>query len=115
MQASNDAAIAALRPGVRCDAVNEAALEPIRSAGLAEAIRHRIWHGMGIEGHEAPWLVPGDETRITPGMVFSNEPGIYRPGIDGYRTINSMIVLADRCGHVPSRFLSRIILGNAGS
>lgn len=105
MQASNDAAIAALRPGVRCDAVNEAALEPIRGAGLAAAIRHRIGHGMGIEGHEAPWLAPGDETRIAPGMVFSNEPGIYRPGIDGYRTINSMIVLAAGVD-VPSRFLA---------
>ncbi len=105
MQASNDAAIAALKPRARCDTVNEAALEPIRSAGLADAIRHRIGHGMGIEGHEAPWLAPGDETRIAPGMVFSNEPGIYRPGIDGYRTINSMIVLADSV-EVPSRFLS---------
>ena len=49
---------------------------------------------MGVEGHEAPWLSPGDNTPARPGMVFSNEPGIYRPGIDGYRIIDSMVVTA---------------------
>jgi len=58
---------------------------------------------MGLEGHEAPWLAPGDETEIAPGMVFSNEPGVYRPGIDGYRTINTMITTATRV-EIPSRF-----------
>ncbi len=105
MQACNDAAIAALRPGVTCTAVNDAALAPIRAAGLGDALRHRIGHGMGIEGHEAPWLAPGDETLVEVGMVFSNEPGIYRPGIDGWRTINTMIV-GERGVELPSRFLS---------
>ena len=54
-------------------------------------MRHRIGHGMGFEGHEAPWLSPGDKT-ILKKYDFSNEPGIYRPNIDGYRTISSMIV-----------------------
>ena len=49
-------------------------------------MRHRIGHGMGFEGHEAPWLSPGDKT-ILKKYDFSNEPGIYRPNIDGYRTI----------------------------
>ena len=100
-------------PGRALHAVNEAALGPIRAAGLGDAIRHRIGHGMGIEGHEAPWLAPGDETRIDAGMVFSNEPGIYRPGIDGYRTINSMIV-CEPVWKCPAAF-SRTILGIAGS
>ena len=105
MQACNDAAIAALRPGVPCTAVNDTAMAPIRAAGLGDAIRHRIGHGMGIEGHEAPWLAPGDDTPVEAGMVFSNEPGIYRPGIDGWRTINTMIV-GERGVELPSRFLS---------
>jgi Xaa-Pro dipeptidase len=105
MQACNDAAIAALRPGASCTSVNDAAMAPIRAAGLGEAIRHRIGHGMGIEGHEAPWLAPGDDTPVEVGMVFSNEPGIYRPGIDGWRTINTMIV-GERGVELPSRFLS---------
>lgn len=103
MTACNDAAAAAARPGARCDVVNTAALEELRTAGLADAIRHRIGHGMGLEGHEAPWLAPGDATRVAAGMVFSNEPGVYRPGIDGYRTINTMIVTDTGC-EVPSRF-----------
>lgn len=104
MQACNDAAIARLRPGARCSDVNAAAMAELESAGLGAAIRHRIGHGMGVEGHEAPWLAPGDPTAIAAGMVFSNEPGAYRPGTDGYRTINTMIVHRDGV-EIPSRFL----------
>jgi Xaa-Pro aminopeptidase len=103
--ACNDAAIRALRPGAACHTVSTAALDELHAAGLGSYIRHRIGHGMGIEGHEAPWLAPGDDTLLAPGMVFSNEPGIYRPGIDGYRTINTMIV-TEGAAHVPSRFLA---------
>jgi Xaa-Pro dipeptidase len=106
-QACNDAAVAALVPGARCDAVNEAGLAELRAAGLADAIRHRVGHGMGIQGHEAPWLAPGDGTLVAPGMVFSNEPGIYRPGIDGYRTINSMVV-APAGVEIPSTLQARV-------
>lgn len=105
MQDCNDAAVAALTPGNRCDAANIAAMEVLRAAALGDAIRHRIGHGMGLDGHEAPWLAPGDPTRVAPGMVFSNEPGVYRPGIDGYRTINTMIVSATGV-EIPSRFLA---------
>lgn len=105
MQDCNDAAVAALTPGNRCDAANIAAMAVLREAGLGSAIRHRIGHGMGLDGHEAPWLAPGDPTRVAPGMVFSNEPGVYRPGLDGYRTINTMIVTAAGV-KIPSRFLA---------
>ena len=88
----DQAAVAALTPGNRCSAVNDAALAVLREGGYGDYIRHRIGHGMGIEGHEAPWLSVGDETILQPMMVFSNEPGIYRPGIDGYRIIDSMVV-----------------------
>jgi Xaa-Pro dipeptidase len=100
----NDAAVAALRVGARCKDINEAALEQLKEAGLADFIRHRIGHGMGIQGHEAPWLAPGDNTKLLAGMVFSNEPGIYRPDIDGYRTINTMIVTETEA-EVASMFL----------
>jgi Xaa-Pro aminopeptidase len=103
MAACNDAGVDALRPSAACDAVDRAARGELVVAGLADAIRHRIGHGMGLEGHEAPWLAPGDETEIAPGMVFSNEPGVYRPGIDGYRTINTMITTATGV-EIPSRF-----------
>jgi Xaa-Pro dipeptidase len=104
--ACDAAAVAALRPGAACHEVNTAALAELERAGLGEFIRHRIGHGMGVQGHEGPWLAPGDATVVAEGMVFSNEPGIYRPGVDGYRTINSMIVGAGGV-ELPSRFQSR--------
>ncbi|MCU0513809.1 MAG: Xaa-Pro peptidase family protein [Anaerolineae bacterium] len=104
--ACDAATVAALRPGATCAAVNEAALAVLRDRGLGAAIRHRIGHGMGLQGHEAPWLAPGDLTVCQPGMVFSCEPGIYRPGVDGYRTINTLIV-TDAAARVPSRFLAQ--------
>ena len=102
-EACDRAAQAACRPGARGDAVDEAGMRVLREAGLGSSIRHRIGHGMGVQGHESPWLAPGGSTTIESGMVFSNEPGIYRPGIDGYRTINTMIVRATGV-EVPSRF-----------
>ncbi len=80
-------------------------MDALRGAGLGATIRHRIGHGMGLEGHEAPWLAPGDATRIAPGMIFSSEPGVYRPGLDGYRTIDTMIVTAEGVT-LPSRFMT---------
>ena len=95
MEEAGAATVHALEGGRTCSQVNEAALDAIRAAGLGEAIRHRIGHGMGVEGHEAPWLAPGDQTPTTPGMVFSCEPGVYRPGLDGWRTIDTLVVGPD--------------------
>ena len=110
-EASDLAGRAALVPGVSCTAVNDAALAPIREAGFGAFIRHRIGHGMGVQGHEAPWARAGDETPVAEGMVFSSEPGIYRPGVDGYRTINTMIV-GPAGVEVPSRFLATHPIGH---
>lgn len=106
-EACHNAAVAALMPGTACSDVNLAGLEKIRAAGYGEFIRHRVGHAMGVQGHEGPWLAPGDTTPVAVGMVFSNEPGIYRPGIDGYRTIDSMIV-ADSGVEIPSTFQARV-------
>jgi len=103
--ACDQAAVDALKSGNSCTAVNDAALAVLRDAGLGDFIRHRIGHGMGIDGHEAPWLSEGDETILQPMMVFSNEPGIYRPEVDGYRIIDSMVVTEDG-GRRLSRYLS---------
>jgi len=95
MDEAGAATVHALERGWPCSRVNEAALKAIRDAGLSDAVRHRIGHGMGVEGHEAPWLAPGDLTPTTPGMVFSCEPGVYRPGIDGWRTIDTLLLGTD--------------------
>ncbi len=68
-------------------------------------LREAASPAIGIEGHEGPWLAPGDRTILQPNMVFSNEPGIYRAGRDGYRLIDTMIV-GDSEALVPSRFLA---------
>lgn len=103
MEACDAEAAAALGRGETCETIDRLALDVLREAGLGDAIRHRIGHGMGLEGHEAPWLAPGDATRARPGMVFSSEPGVYRPGRDGYRTINTMIATGAGV-EIPSRF-----------
>jgi Xaa-Pro dipeptidase len=104
--ACDEAALRALVPGATCESVDAAALGVLRERGYGDFIRHRIGHGMGIEGHEAPWLSEGDETILTPNMVFSNEPGIYRPGVDGYRIIDSMLV-TESGGARLSQYLSQ--------
>lgn len=103
MEACNDAAVAACAARTTCSQANDAALDALRQADLGDTIRHRIGHGMGLEGHEAPWLAPGDPTQIQTHMIFSNEPGVYRPGLDGYRTINTMIVTEGGVD-IPSKF-----------
>lgn len=106
MTACNDAAVASLASRSTCSQANDAALDALRQADLGDTIRHRIGHGMGLEGHEAPWLAPGDSTEVQTHMIFSNEPGVYRPGLDGYRTINTMIVAEDDV-LIPSTFQAK--------
>lgn len=105
MSEANRVTVHALEAGLGCAEVNEAALGVLRDAGFSDAIRHRIGHGMGVEGHEAPWLAPGDDTPAGEGMVFSCEPGIYRPEVDGWRTIETLIV-GPGSVHVASTFQS---------
>ena len=103
--ACDQAAVEALRVGATCQSVDDAALAVLREAGYGDFIRHRIGHGVGVQGHESPWLSTGDLTILEPNMVFSNEPGIYRPGVDGYRLIDTMVVTPEG-GRRLSRFLT---------
>jgi len=108
MKKVNDVAVENLKEGNTCEEVNKTATEVYHEYNLTEYVRHRIGHGMGFEGHEAPWLSLGDKTVLKENMVFSNEPGIYRPNIDGYRTISSMIVGKIRGKQIPN-FLDKSI------
>ncbi|TCO59678.1 M24 family metallopeptidase [Actinocrispum wychmicini] len=82
----------AIRPGVECRAANATCLAVLRDAGLGGYLRHRQGHGIGLGMHEPPWLEDGDDTVLEPGMIVSNEPGIYVPGHAGYRISDSMLV-----------------------
>jgi Xaa-Pro aminopeptidase len=77
LQAAQDAACAAVRPGVRAETVDAAAREPITAAGYGEYFVHRTGHGIGLETHEDPYIVAGNTEPLEPGHAFSVEPGIY--------------------------------------
>jgi Xaa-Pro dipeptidase len=85
----------AIRPGAECRQANAACLAVLRDAGLGGYLRHRQGHGIGLGMHEPPWLEAGDATVLEPGMIVSNEPGIYVPGHAGYRISDSMLVTDD--------------------
>jgi Xaa-Pro dipeptidase len=77
---AQDAARDAVRPGVPCENVDAAARKVIEDAGFGPGYKyftHRVGHGIGLDGHEWTYLVPGNKTPLAPGMCFSNEPGIY--------------------------------------
>jgi Xaa-Pro aminopeptidase len=80
-----EAAFAAIGPGVTCEAVDQAARAVIEEAGYGERFIHRTGHGIGIELHEPPYIVRGNATPLEPGMTFSDEPGIYLPDRFGVR------------------------------
>lgn len=96
--AAQTAALKAARPGVPCEAVDAAARKVIEDAGYGPGYKyftHRVGHGMGMDGHEWPYLVKGNTLPLAPGMTFSDEPGIYIRGEFGVRLEDDMHITAD--------------------
>ncbi|MEQ8297821.1 MAG: Xaa-Pro peptidase family protein [Nitratireductor sp.] len=89
------AAMKAARPGVKASAVDAAARTVIADAGYGEYFVHRTGHGMGIDGHEPPYITATADTVLEEGMVFSIEPGIYLPGRFGIRLEEIVVLRAD--------------------
>ena len=79
---------------VRCQELDRAARQTITAAGYGPSFTHRLGHGMGMDGHEAPYLVEGNDTRLEPGMVFTIEPGVYQLGMFGVRIEDDCLVTA---------------------
>jgi Xaa-Pro dipeptidase len=95
---AQDAALDAARKGKLSGAVDDAARKIITDAGYGPGYKfftHRLGHGIGLDGHEHPYLVRGSKTVLEPGMTFSNEPGIYIPGEFGLRCEDDMVIAAD--------------------
>lgn len=89
------AALQAARPGVPCEAVDAAARKVIEDAGYGPGytyFTHRVGHGIGMDGHEWPYLVKGNTLPLAPGMTFSDEPGIYIRGEFGVRLEDDMVI-----------------------
>jgi Xaa-Pro aminopeptidase len=91
---AQEAACAAVRPGVTAEAVDAAARVPITEAGYGPEFVHRTGHGIGLETHEDPYIVAGNAEPLEPGMAFSVEPGIY-PGPHGAR-IEDIVVCTEQ-------------------
>ncbi|MGY1915124.1 M24 family metallopeptidase [Blastococcus sp. SYSU DS0973] len=91
---AQQAATAAVRPGVTAEQIDAAAREIIAGAGWGEYFIHRTGHGIGLDTHEAPYIVAGNQLPLEPGMAFSVEPGIYLPGRHGAR-IEDIVVCTD--------------------
>ncbi|MDQ4024932.1 MAG: Xaa-Pro peptidase family protein [Actinomycetota bacterium] len=104
LQHAQEAAVHAVRPGVSAAEIDAAARQPITDAGFGEFFIHRTGHGIGLEVHEEPYIVGGNDTVLSPGMTFSVEPGIYLPGRWGAR-IEDIVVVDDdgarRLNHRP--------------
>jgi Xaa-Pro dipeptidase len=89
------AALKTAKPGVECQAVDVAARKVISEAGYGPDYKfftHRVGHGIGMDGHEWPYLVRGNTTMLAPNMTFSDEPGIYIPDEFGVRLEDDMHV-----------------------
>jgi Xaa-Pro dipeptidase len=89
------AALKAAKPGAPCGAVDDAARKVITDAGFGPAYKyftHRLGHGIGMDGHEWPYLVRGNKVPLKPGMTFSDEPGVYQPGKFGVRLEDDMYI-----------------------
>jgi len=93
LQAAQQAAFDAVRPGVPAEAIDAAAREPIDGAGYGAYFMHRTGHGIGLETHEDPYIVSGNAEALRAGHAFSIEPGIY-PGPHGAR-IEDIVVCTD--------------------
>ncbi len=85
LHAAQEKATRAVRPGVACESIDAAARTLIDAEGYGDAFFHRTGHGIGLEGHEDPYLVAGNEEPLADGMAFSVEPGIYLTGRYGAR------------------------------
>lgn len=95
LEAAQEAACRAVRPGVAAEAVDAAARDLLDAAGLGAHFIHRTGHGIGLEVHEEPYIVAGNRLPLRPGMTFSVEPGVYLANRFGMRIEDIVMVTAD--------------------
>lgn len=91
---AQQAAFRACRPGAQSQEPDRVARGVIADAGYGDFFNHRVGHGIGLASHEDPYIVEGNKAPLLPGMVFSDEPGIYLPGRWGVR-IEDIVAVTD--------------------
>jgi Xaa-Pro dipeptidase len=107
MLAAHDEAAQAMKEGAVAEEVDRRSLDRIRKAGFGQFLRHRTGHGIGLEGHESPWIAEGDRTVLREGMTFSCEPGLYDPNFGGFRHSDTIVVRKEH-GEILNRYPTRL-------
>ncbi|MFO1066799.1 MAG: Xaa-Pro peptidase family protein [Pirellulales bacterium] len=108
--AAQEAAIAALGPGVMVSEVDRIAREVIAAKGMGERFNHGLGHGIGLDIHEAPRLGKSPDRPLEPGMIVTVEPGVYYPGFGGVRIEDDVLITRD--GHEVLSSLPRALDAN---
>jgi Xaa-Pro dipeptidase len=104
---AQQAAFAAARPGAECQAIDAAARQVIEDGGFGPGYKyltHRLGHGIGLDGHEWPYMVRGNATKLVAGVTFTDEPGIYLPGELGIRHEDTVVVTENGCENLAPKW-----------
>ncbi len=92
MLAANEKGHAVTKPGITAHDVDDAVISVLEASPYADRIRTKTGHGLGRDVHEAPYMMRGNHQILEPGVVFTNEPGLYHPDHFGIRIEDDMLV-----------------------
>jgi Xaa-Pro dipeptidase len=95
MVKAQEAAFKTFKPGVKCSDIDKATIDVFKKAGLMPLVKHHTGHGLGLEGHEPPWLDIGNDEPLRARMIVSCEPGIYQTGFAGFRHSDTVLITED--------------------
>ena len=87
-----EAAFRTFKLGAKCSDIDKATIAVFKKAGFAHLVKHHTGHGLGLEGHEPPWLDVGNDELLRSGIIVSCEPGIYETGFAGFRHSDTVLV-----------------------
>lgn len=111
VQEANAAGRAAGKPGDPCANVDIAARSVIEKAGYGDYFTHRTGHGIGMEGHEEPYMRGDNMQILQPGMAYTVEPGIYLPGRNGVRIEDDMVITSTGSESLSDMSRELIVIG----
>jgi Xaa-Pro aminopeptidase len=92
---AQEAAVRTGRPGMTCEQLDSVARDILTEGGYGKFFTHRLGHGIGLDGHELPYLVQGNTTLLRAGMAATIEPGLYLPGDFGVRIEDTVVFTND--------------------